>query len=142
MTKYAGLWIDHKEAIIVNLQDNNETVSIIQSGIGAHEHLHFQGGSRQPNSSSPGASVSEKKYENSYNNALHKYYGEVIVAIKDNDQILILGPGEAKTQLESEIKKFAELAVKVKKIETADKMTEPQLKAKVNEFFKQTLVTV
>jgi hypothetical protein len=49
--------------------------------------------------------------------------------------VLIFGPGEAKLELENEIRKSKELARKLVGVETADKMTERQIAAKVRRYF-------
>ena len=51
----------------------------------------------------------------------------------------IFGPGEAKIELKKEIEKSKELAGKIKKIESADKMTIKQITAKVKAFFESNL---
>ena len=55
--------------------------------------------------------------------------------IQDADKILILGPGEAKHELERRMTESRDLAARIKKIEAADKMTERQFAAKLKEFF-------
>ena len=47
----------------------------------------------------------------------------------------IVGPGEAKIELRKEIEKRKEFASKKLHVETADKMTEKQIKARVRQFF-------
>jgi hypothetical protein len=47
---------------------------------------------------------------------------------------LVLGPGEAKTELDKEIEKSEELFNKITDVGAADEMTEKQLAAKVRNF--------
>ena len=54
----------------------------------------------------------------------------------DADKILIFGPGEAKIELEKELKKSKELSLKIVGVEPADKMTEKQIAAKVKKVFR------
>ena len=48
---------------------------------------------------------------------------------------MIFGPGEAKLELEKELRKLKELATKVVAVEAADKMTEREIAAKVRRYF-------
>ncbi|MGD8671173.1 MAG: hypothetical protein PVF31_13855, partial [Desulfobacterales bacterium] len=66
---------------------------------------------------------------------LRQYYQEIIRKIQDADQILILGPGEAKTEIKKEIQKSSGLVVKRISVEPADKMTERQIAARIRRFF-------
>ena len=56
-------------------------------------------------------------------------------AIGDAKKILIFGPGEAKGELEKEIKKRKDLSVTIVGVESADQMTDKQIVAKVRKFF-------
>ena len=66
---------------------------------------------------------------------LNLYYDEVIGCIHDAESILLLGPGEAKDELRKRLEKRS-LGDRVAAVETADKMTDPQVAAKVRHYFK------
>ena len=66
---------------------------------------------------------------------LRQYYQEIIRGIQDANNILIFGPGEAKTELKKELEKSREFALKKITVEPSDKMTERQIAAKVRQFF-------
>ena len=57
--------------------------------------------------------------------------------IRDADAILIVGPGEAKSELKTRLESEA-LGGRIAVIETADKLTERQLAAKVRKHFSQS----
>jgi len=145
MKKYVGLWLDHREAFVVYLLNNQpftdgnqETIERIESDI--ERRVRLSGGSRSPKTPYGPQEISvDGKQEDRIKGQLRKYYQEIIKRISDADRILILGPGEAKTELKKEIGKSKQLAVKIKKIETADKMTIRQIAAKVREYFKPHL---
>ena len=61
---------------------------------------------------------------------LNSYYEEVASRIRDAESILIFGPGEAKGELKARLEKD-KLGGRVVGIETSDKMTDPQIVAKV-----------
>jgi hypothetical protein len=65
---------------------------------------------------------------------LHKYYDEVIAAIRDAESILIFGPGEAKGELKKRLEKD-KLGGHIIAVETIDKLTDRQIAAKVREYF-------
>jgi stalled ribosome rescue protein Dom34 len=65
---------------------------------------------------------------------LNDYYDEVISYIRDAESILIFGPGEAKGELNKRLEKD-NLGGRIIGIETSDKMTDPQIAAKVRDHF-------
>ena len=78
--------------------------------------------------------TSEDQRDRKFGNHLNKYYDDVIAAIRDADSIKIFGPGEAKGELEKRIEREG-LKAHILAVETADKMTEHQISAKVRELF-------
>jgi len=58
----------------------------------------------------------------------------VIASIRDAESILIFGPGETKGELEERLKKNG-LGGRIVGVETADKMTDRQIAAKVRQHF-------
>ena len=145
MKKYVGLWLDHRKAILVFLLknrnmtgENQEMIEQVESDI--ERRVRLSGGSRSRKTPYGPQDISvDSKQEDRIRGQLRKYYLEIIKRISDADRILILGPGEAKTELKNEIEKSKPLADKIKKIETADKMTMRQIAAKVRTFFKPYL---
>jgi hypothetical protein len=133
MKRCVGLWIDHAKAMIVVVGKEANAITRIDSDV--EGHIRLSGGSRSKTPYGPQDIRSEKRIEERRKHHFHRYYDRVIGVIRDADEILILGPGEAKPELEKRMKESGDLAVKIAKIETADKMTERQLAAKVKEFF-------
>jgi len=78
---------------------------------------------------------SELRYNDRYQTQLKKYYTRVIDLLKTADSIFIMGPGEAKLELERAIKKRKDMIKKLLSVETAGKMTRNQMVAYVREFF-------
>lgn len=122
-----GVWIDNKKAIVVTLNNGNETVEIIQSGIEKRNRIEGEGKqyTRMGNQFSDFEKVEEKKFEQ----AFKAYLKVVIDTIKDAGSIVILGPADAKVRLHKAISKSGELLDKVKLVETADSMTDNQIVA-------------
>ena len=120
----AGVWIDHKKAVIVSSSEGHVTTQTVESDVAAHPRYagHQDGGG-------------EKKYEERHGQDLDRYYDGVISQLGQPEAFLIFGPGEAKLELKerlSRTKAFSERSVDV---ETTDKLTDPQIVAKVKEHF-------
>ena len=126
MNKQAGLWIDHRKAIVVLITDEGEEVKKITSGM--EKHVRFTGGTGSEEGSS------EDVRDRQFGNHLNSYYDEVIAVIRDADTIQIFGPGEAKGELEKRLEQEG-LKEHILAIETVDKMTDRQIAAKVRERF-------
>ena len=126
MNKQAGLWIDHRKAIVVLITDEGDEVKKITSGM--EKHVRFTGGTGSEEGSS------EDVRDRQFGNHLNSYYDEVITVIRDADTIQIFGPGEAKGELEKRLEQEG-LKEHILAIETVDKMTDRQIAAKVRERF-------
>ncbi|NOT06342.1 MAG: hypothetical protein HOP27_17255 [Anaerolineales bacterium] len=124
MNKQAGLWIDHRKAIIVLITDEGEEIKKIVSGM--EKHVRFTGGDGSEDGSS------EDVRDRQFGNHLNSYYDEVIALLRDTDSIQIFGPGEAKGELEKRIQ-HAGIKAHIFEIETVDKMTDRQISAKVRD---------
>lgn len=133
MGKYTGLWIDHRKAVIVTIEGETDHIQTIESH--TEGHFRIKGGSRSSTPYGPQQTVSESQREERSLHHLHNYYQAIIHAIRDTEKILIFGPGEAKTELEKEIRKSKELSPRITAVESADKMTETQIKGKVRGYF-------
>ena len=124
MKKQAGLWIDHRKAVIVIVTDEEEEIKEIASNM--EKHVRFTGGT------SAEVGSTEDMRDREFGNHLNGYYDRVIAVLHDADSIQIFGPGEAKGELR---RRLEHKGVKghVLAIETVDKMTDRQIAAKVRE---------
>ncbi len=126
MKNDVGLWIDHRKTILVFVTDEGEETREISSEM--EKHVRFASGSSQDGSA-------EDMRDRQFGNHLNKYYDEVVSLIRDADSVLILGPGEAKGELEKRLKR-TEHRGRIVGIETADKMTARQIAAMVRQHFQ------
>jgi len=126
MKSAAGLWIDHREAVIVLVNDGGEEIKRVISNM--EKHVRFAGGSRSEQGGG------EDQQDRQFIDHLNKYYDEVITHMGDAESILVFGPGEAKGEFEKRLAHKG-LAGRVVGIEAVDKMTEPQIAAKVRQRF-------
>ncbi|HEY4492448.1 MAG TPA: hypothetical protein VI958_10655 [Acidobacteriota bacterium] len=132
MKKEIGLWIDHREAIIVILTDGGEEIKHITSD--NRKHIRYSGSSHSKTPEGSKEVTSEDQRDRKFGNHLNKFYDEIIASIRGADSIQIFGPGEAKGELEKRIEREG-LKAHILAIETVDKMTDGQISAKVREHF-------
>jgi hypothetical protein len=120
----AGVWIDHRKAVIAILAGANEEMRQVTSGM--EKRVRYSRAAQEDSA--------EDQRDRRFTGHLNKYYAEVIACIRDAESILILGPGEAKIELEERLGKEG-LSGRIAGIETADKMTERQIAARVRQRF-------
>lgn len=132
--KNTGIWLDKRNAIIVQIEDDKETIEHITSNI---DEGNAKGGSRSPDHYGLHDIVSDRHLLEKKKLQQKKYFQELISVINNPDQLLILGPANTKKSLLGEIATHNELKDRPVFIENADSMTLPQIKAKVREFFKE-----
>ena len=136
--KNIGLWIDHKKATLVIQTERGENIQQIESEVG--RHVHYRGASNSKSPFSAQYQQGDDQLDNKFTEQLNKFYEKVIAQIREADAVLIFGPGEAKRELEKRIA-HEKVTVPIMKIETADKMTERQIVAKVRHYFQETVVS-
>jgi hypothetical protein len=127
MKKQAGLWIDHRKAVIVVVSEEGEEIKEITSNM--EKHVRFTGGTASQDGST------EDVRDRQFGNRLNSYFDSVIAWIRDVETIQIFGPGEAKGELEKRLKDKG-FRGHIIAVETVDKMTDRQILAKVREHFQ------
>ncbi len=132
MATNAGVWIDHKQAIVVFVSEAGRTIKKI--ALDGGDSGGNGGKSKATNRYTPKDFVPEDRIERKLENSLKNFYDEVIALIHTAPSILILGPGEAKGEFNKRIKSKKLHGVTIE-MQTADKMTDPQLAAKVAAHF-------
>lgn len=128
MSLNVGVWIDHKQAVIVSASEGHVTTQTLDSAVGPHTHY---AGSQDAGG--------EKKYEGRHGQHLGDYYDEVIGQLGRPEALLIFGPGEAKGELKERIGHIKAWSGCAMAVESTDKMTDPQIVAKVRDYFGITL---
>jgi hypothetical protein len=122
MEKQAGLWIDHRKAVIVIITHAGAETHEIPSNM--EKHTRFTGGTASLDGST------EDVRDRQFGNHLNRFYAAVIAVIRDADTIQIYGPGEAKGELSKRLEHEG-LKERILVVETADKLTNRQVAAKV-----------
>jgi hypothetical protein len=131
MNTTAGLWIDHKKAVIVVVTAKGEEIKLIISKV---EKQPGRTGGVRTTTPYEQQVLADDSLERVFKGHLNVYYDAVISCIRDAGAILIFGPGEAKGELKKRIKKN-KLKGRIAGIETVDKMTHRQIAARVRQYF-------
>jgi hypothetical protein len=124
MNQKVGIWLDHKSAVIVSTSAGHVTSKTLESDVGAHPRYSGQEGAG-----------GEKKYEQRHGEQLDRYYDDIISQLGLPEAVLIFGPGEAKLELKARLSRSKALSGCTVDLETADKLTDPQIVAKVKDHF-------
>jgi hypothetical protein len=125
MNHTVGVWIDHRRAVIVSVSAGRATTKSLESEVGAH-----------PRYSGQQDDGGEKKYEERHRERLEQYYDDVISQLGQPEALLIFGPGEAKLELKERLSRSKTFSERTIDMETADKLTGPQIVARVKEHFR------
>ncbi len=136
MEKKIGIWIDHKEAILVLLEGDQATVEHIESN--AESHFRPSGGWKAGGSSVAQSVSKEQKADERRKHQFHNFYQIVIKKADKADNIFIFGPGEAKTELKKEIEAVKALHGRIADVQPSDRLTENQIVAKVKSFYSKS----
>jgi peptide subunit release factor 1 (eRF1) len=120
-TRRVAIWIDHREAILVAfVGDDLAKQQELLSDAGPHTH---------------GGGSSQHRFDAHRHEMLRHFYEEVVDHLGPVDEILILGPGEAKHELCKRIEHHKGLKGRVKDVVSADKLTENELLKRVEDAF-------
>ena len=127
----AGLWIDHREAVIVVLSKTGEETKRIQSN--AETQLRRSGEPSTGRFEYQTVPADDSR-QREYTGHLARYYDEIISCLRDAGAVLIFGPGEAKGELKKRFEKD-KAGAQIVTMETTDKMTDLQIVAHVRHHF-------
>jgi len=127
----AGIWIDHRRAVIVELTPDGELVKTIESNVEKHPE---RGGDSPMKGRYEARQVpADDRRQKALTGDLNRYYDAVIAALPEKESLLVFGPGEAKGEFHTRLSKLKPQA-RVS-VETEDKMSERQIIAKCRAHF-------
>jgi peptide subunit release factor 1 (eRF1) len=119
--RQVAIWVDHNEAFLAKFKNDQLTrEEEIDSNVDPHTH---------------GGGWSQHRIEAHRHEQLKHYYDEIVDHLGSVDKILILGPGQAKHELQVRIEHYKGLRGKVVALHPSDKITEEQFLAEAEEFF-------
>jgi hypothetical protein len=128
----AGVWIDHRKALIVLMTAGGERTMAIASHV--EKHLQRSGDSPLRGRYEAQKVPADDCREKVLTAELNIFYDAVIGALRSAESYIILGPGEAKGELKRRLLKH-DLGGRLAAIMVADKMTDRQIAARVREHF-------
>ena len=135
MSTDAGVWLDHRKAVVVDLVGAAATTRVIQSHV--EKHLERGGDSPLKGDYEARQVPADDKRQRALTGKLNDYYDTVVEALRDHDRVLVFGPGEAKIELQKRLAK-AKFGRQVVSLATEDKLTDPQIVAQVRAHFGAT----
>jgi hypothetical protein len=132
MKKQIGIWLDLKEAEVIELSPKAVTVKHVSSEI---EDFHVVGGSRSKTPWGPMDKVSESKILQRRKHQMKVYFDKIRSLVEHADELYIFGPAETKTALNHSFKQLKGFKPEIAGVESSDSITENQKIAKVRAFF-------
>jgi hypothetical protein len=131
----AGIWIDHRKAVIVTIAPDGESSIVVASNV--EKHLERGGDSPLKGAYEAHQVPADDSRQRALTGELNTYYDSVIAALRSIGSLIIFGPGEAKGELHKRLLK-TKPNIQVLAVETEDKMTDNQIAAKVRTHFGLT----
>lgn len=134
--KNTGIWLDSKNAFVVRLNEEGDTLNKIDSNIEFFNRTSTSG----PRVKWGGTQdiTHEKNYLEREKQQFKKYFKEVANAVSNCDALAIFGPADINEKLKKELENnYSSLANKIVAVEKADSMTENQTRALVRDFFSK-----
>jgi hypothetical protein len=129
-----GLWLDQAGAVIVSLRgDGDSVIRRIESEV--DPHYRVTGGTK---SGTFAMDISdERRVERRRKQQLERYHKRLAGLLEGADEILILGPGDAKLGLYRVLMAIRDRPAPHVRMETASRMTDNQLVALVRKRFSR-----
>jgi hypothetical protein len=133
----AGVWIDHRKAVIVISTPAGEHTTLLVSAV--EKHPERTGDSPLKGSFEAAQVAPEDRRQRALTIHLNVYYDAVVAALRGAESLLLLGPGEAKGELKKRLVR-QKLGARIRDVVTADKMSDRQIAATVHEYFSSEWV--
>lgn len=128
MTTLAAVWIDHSRAFIVKTNKLGDPMVITE--LGSDVPPHHKGGVTAEHLTI----TNQNAHENKRDHELQKFCKEIITHLHDSEEIVVMGPGQAKFNLKNCIEDVKALAPKLMKVEATDQFNrESELKEAVKQ---------
>ena len=128
----AGLWIDHRKAVIAALTDKGEEIREIFSNV--ERQLPRSVGSPGTDRYDPRQLPAEDSRQRTFQHHLNRFYDTVVATLRKAESIMIFGPGEAKLDLRKHLEKV-HLGDRIARVEPAGRMTDRQFAARVRQYY-------
>ncbi|ROQ21064.1 hypothetical protein EDC38_1685 [Marinimicrobium koreense] len=133
MRTHAGVWIDHRSAIVVILADGKSSTATIASQ--TEKPSRTSGGSHQREPWAHQSVVAEDHRDREYRHALTRFYEAVGKAIARADDLYLVGSGEARKELLHYLEEHDRFTGRVRESKPAQEMTEAEMVAETRRFY-------
>jgi hypothetical protein len=135
MTKpYLGVWLDHREVYLIWISEDGEVgtehATVDYAGNGEKSGLAKSAAAGVYGGLAPHADPTQKRHRQH-----RKFYDRIYRAARQADHVYIFGPGQAKQELSKFLEEHKDFNGRIRAVESAERMTEPQMVARVREFF-------
>lgn len=134
--KKVGLWIDHRKTVLVSMDGDPAAVRArtIESGVESRPRMGGGAGPATPYGAQDASY--EARRDRRHDHQLDQYYDRVIEAVSGANQVLVMGPGEARTEFAKRLRSSGTIARSRVTVIAADRMTEPQILEAVKQHFE------
>ncbi len=141
MKKQSGIWLDLRNAYLVNLPEDGlsghepEVVHLL-SGI---EESAATGGSRSHSPWGPQGGDMQRSAQERRHHEEKDYFEAIIRALREHHvaDLVVFGPSEAKHGLANAIREHKDLPARLAGVSNADQMSPEQMVAWVRDFFNR-----
>ena len=130
MEKNIGIWLDSDKAYII--EKDAGQITVVRSAV---EHYHLHGGFVGASPYGEQDAISETTLDERKKHQLKGYFEAIMDLLVNTENIVVFGPGETKEAFLKAVKKNPLLEEKFCSIETADKLTENQMKEWVRKYY-------
>ncbi|MBL7922733.1 MAG: hypothetical protein JNL88_00900 [Bacteroidia bacterium] len=134
--KQIGVWMDHAQAHFIHPATEGEKVTTESSDLESHLRFHGEGADGTLLGGFRSTNNEHHKHQREQE-VMHRYFQSLQEKLMDYDEIFLFGPGTARVELHHLMKDNARFSDKRISLESADKMSENQMKAKVREHFSK-----
>lgn len=129
-----GIWLDYRKAWVVHIDPADMKLVEVYSNI---EDFHPAGGARSKTPWGPQDKMAEPKYLERRKHQTKSYLQEILNQVKKVDEIVIMGPAQAKVDFQKFILSHKGNKPLILEVSPADSMTKNQVIARVKELFKK-----
>ena len=130
----AGVWIDHRKAVIVVVSASTVHTVVVTSKVEKHPERSGDSPLKGPYEALQVAA--DDRRQRALTGALNIYYDAVVAALGSSESQILFGPGEAKLELRKRLAKKG-LGRRIAAVETTDKLTDKQVVAHVRAYFSK-----
>ncbi len=102
--KNTGIWLDKDKALIVTLENGNETLTTVTSNI---DHFHIHGGSGTKFKGGPQDVIQDSKYLMKEKQQIKAYFKNIITKINNTDALVLFGPAQTSEKFNKELHCYA-----------------------------------